>query len=420
MTVNILRVTHPDRSLTVSAVQSVRRGFTTLWWASAVSALGDGMRNVAFPLLAASITSNPSAIATVFAAGFLPWPLFGLYAGAIVDRSDRRELMWRVNSVRAMVVAAFTVLVTATSAPVIALAVTSFLIGTAETLFANASSSIVPQLVEHSALYRANARLQIAQVLCSSIIGMPLGVLLFSLAHAAPFAGDATSFAAAALLIWTIHCSYRPDQVTERRSLTRELAEGLRWLFGHHFLRTAYLLIIVVNASLGAGEAILVLYNRDELKQGNVGYTLLLTALAIGAIGGSLVAPLLRRKLGLRAISVGSAAGQAAALLIAGFTAQYAIALVGMALVGATTGCWNVTVISYRQSAVPAHLLGRVTSSARVLALSATPLGAEIGGLLARGYGLHAPYLIGGCVLLAATLAAAPSLRPEPGSEPEN
>lgn len=408
----------PGTPLTLAPVLTVRRGFLALWSATAVSSLGDGMRIVAFPLLAASLTRNPTAIASVFAAGFLPWPLLGLYAGAIVDRSDRRELMWRVNSVRALVVAAFTVLVATAGAPVIALAVTSFLIGTGETLFANATSSIVPQIVEQPALYRANARLQVAQVLCSSIIGMPVGVILFGIAHAAPFAGDATSFAAAALLIWSIRGSYRPEQVTERRSLTHELVAGLRWLFGHRFLRTAYLLIIAVNATLGAGEAVLVLYNRDELKHGDIGYTLLLTTMAIGAIGGSLAAPFLRRKLGLRVISVGSAAGQAAALLIAGLTTEYVIALAGIALVGAATGCWNVTVISYRQSAVPAHLLGRVTSSSRVLALSATPIGAELGGLAARGYGLHAPYLIGGCVLLAATLVAAPSLRPDMDTEP--
>lgn len=408
----------PDTTVTVLPVPAVRRDFWVLWSASAVSSLGDGMRAVAFPLLAVSLTRNPSAIATVFAAGYVPWPLFGLYAGAIVDRSDRRELMWRVNTIRALVVAAFTAAVATAGAPVIALAATAFLVGTAETLFASASLSMVPALVEPSALYRANARLQIAQVLCSTIIGMPVGVLLFGIGHAVPFAGDATSFAAAALLVWTIRGSFRPESIADRRSLTHELIEGLRWLLRHRFLRTAYLLIIVVNSTLGAGEAVLVLYNRDELKQGNLGYTLLLVAMAIGAIGGSLAAPSLRRKLSLRVITVGSAAGQAAALLVAGFTAQYVIALAGIALVGVAAGCWNVTITSYRHGAVPAHLLGRVTSSSRVLALTATPLGAELGGLAARGYGLHAPYLIGGCALAAATLAAARSLGPDPAIAP--
>jgi predicted MFS family arabinose efflux permease len=406
-----------ETSPTVSAVPTVRQGFWVLWSASAVSSLGDGMRAVAFPLLAASLTRNPVAIATVFAAGYAPWPLFGLYAGAIVDRADRRDLMWRINTIRALVVAAFTVMVGEAEAPVIALAATSFLVGTAETLVANASLSMVPQLVERSALHSANARLQIAQILCSTVIGMPFGVLLFAIGHAIPFAGDATSFAVAALLIRTIPGSYRPEQAAPKRSLTHELIEGLRWLLRNRFLRTAYLLIIVVNTTLGAGEAVLVLYNRDELKQGDLGYTLLLTAMAIGAISGSLAASRLRRKLSLPVITVGSAAGQATALVIAGFTSQYVIALAGMALVGLAVGCWNVTITSYRQSAVPAHLLGRVTSSSRVIALTATPIGAELGGLAARGYGLHAVYLIGGCALLTATLAAARSLGPDPVAE---
>lgn len=407
----------PDTSLTVHPVPAVRRGFRTLWSASAVSALGDGMRTVAFPLMAASLSRNPSAVATVFAAGFAPWPLFGLYAGVIVDRSDRRDLIWRVSTIQALVVAAFAGLLATAGVPVIVLAATSFLVGTGETLSANASSSMVPALVDPAALYHANARLQIAQVLCSTVIGAPVGVVLFGIGRVAPFAADATSFAVAALLIWTVRGSFRPEQA-RRLSLTHELVEGLRWLYRDRFLRTAYLLMIVVNSALGAGEAVLVLYNRDELKQGDLGYTLLLTTMAVGAIGGSLAAPILCRKLGLRAITVGSAAGQAATLLIAGLTSQYLIALAAIALVGVTAGSWNVTVTSYRQSAVPAPLLGRVTSSSRVLALSATPLGAELGGFAARGYGLHAPYLIGGCALLAATLAAAGSLGPDPATKP--
>ena len=409
----------PDASVTVAPVPVARRrGFRMLWSASTVSSLGDGMRIVAFPLMAASLTRNPSAIATVFAAGFIPWPLFGLYAGAIVDRSDRRDLMWRVSAVQSLVVAAFTTLVATTGAAIIVLAATSFLIGTGETLIASASLSMVPPLVEPSALYQANARLQIAQVLCSTVIGMPVGVFLFGIGPPVPFAVDAASFAAATLLIWTIRGNFRPENVAPRRSLTHELIEGLRWLFRHRFLRTAYLLIIVVNSTLGAGEAVLVLYARDELKQDDLGYTLLLVTMAIGAIGGSLAVPMLRRRLGMRAITVGSAAGQATALLIAGLTSQYLIALAAIVLVGVATGSWNVTITSYRQSVVPASLLGRVTSSSRVLALSATPLGAELGGLLARGYGLHAPYLIGGSVLLAATLAAAWILGSAPAAGP--
>jgi hypothetical protein len=72
---------------------------------------------------------------------------------------------------------------------------------------------------------------------------------------------------------------------------------------------------------------------------------------------------------------------------------------------------WNVVTVSLRQRVVPAPLLGRVTSSYRVIGLGAMPVGALLGGVLGRAYGLHAPYLISGVVLLVATGCALPFLR---------
>jgi hypothetical protein len=80
---------------------------------------------------------------------------------------------------------------------------------------------------------------------------------------------------------------------------------------------------------------------------------------------------------------------------------------------------WNVVTVSLRQRLVPAALLGRVTSSYRVIGIGAMPVGAALAGVLARGYGLHMPYLVGGLLLAAATLGCLPLLgesEPEPVS----
>jgi MFS family permease len=382
------------------------RAFWIVWLASAVSTLGDGLRYVAFPLLAAGLTSDPRAVAVVFAAGYLPWPLFGLLGGAIVDRHDLRTVMWGTDTARAVTVAAFTFVLISSNGTIAALAILSFLLGTAETLFDNAASAIVPQVVSPGGLERANSWLLGVQTLNTTLIGAPLGAALYALARWLPLAADAVTFAAAAALVWSLPGRYRPGTRTQRTTLAADIATGLSWLRRHQFLRTACLLLIVVNSTLAAAEAVLVLYSRQTLGLSNYGYTALLVTLAVGGIAGTVIAPTLRRWIGLRPLMIASAIGQAVALLAAGLTSKVPIAVAAMAIVGASNAAWNVVTISYRQAAVPGELLGRVTSSYSVVALSAMPIGAAAGGVIAHQWGLHAPYLTGGLALTVATLLA--------------
>jgi len=394
-----------------TAVGKLGRPFWIVWSASAVSTLGDGLRYIAFPLLAAGLTTDPRAVALVFVAGYLPWPVFGLLGGAVVDRHDRHTVMWTTDTARAVAVGAFTAVLVTSATTVVSLAVLSFLLGAAETLFDNAASAIVPQIVAPGGLEQANSWLLGVQTLNSTLIGAPLGALLYGVARYLPTAADAVSFAVAAALVWSLPGRYRPASSTSRTSLGTDIGAGLRWLSRHRFLRTACLLLIIINGTLGAGEAVLVLYARSTLGLSNLGYTALFVTLAVGGILGTAIAPALGRRVDLRPVVVSAAVGQAAALLAVGVTTDLAIAAAAMAIVGASNAAWNVVTVSYRQAAVPTELLGRVTSSYRVIALSAMPLGAAAGGLIAHTWGLHAPYLAGGIVLTAATLLAFPALQ---------
>lgn len=390
----------------------LNRPFWLLWWATTASSLGDGIRWVAFPLIAASISRDPGAVALVSAAGLLPWPLFGLVGGAVVDRSDRRRLMWRTDVIRAVLLGAFAAVVAAGGAGIAALAAVSFLLGVAETFFDNAASAIVPMLVDDAAIEKANSWVMSTQTVLTSLVGAPVGGALFVLARSVPPAFDAVSFALSALLVLLIPGRFRARAAGGAPTTIRaDIAVGLRWLLGHRLLRTLAVLLAVLNATFGAADAVLVLYSLQVLHLSDAGFGFLLAVLAVGGVLGTLVAGRLNRRLGLRSVVLGTGLTQGVLLVAVGLSSAIATAVVAMLLLGMTTMIWNVVTVSLRQRIVPAELLGRVTSSYRVVGLGAMPIGAAAAGVLAKVSGLHAPYLYGGLLLLTATAASAPFIR---------
>jgi MFS family permease len=392
------------------------RPFWLVWLATTGSSLGDGVRLVAFPLIAAGITRDPTAVAVVSMAGFLPWLLFGLVGGAVVDRTDRRRLMWRTDVFRAVLVGGFAALVAIGSPGIAALAAVSFVLGVAETFFDNAASAIVPMLVADPQIERANSWIMSTQTVMGTLLGAPIGGALFAIGRSVPLVVDAVSFVLAAVLVACVagNFSARVDRA-EATTIRRDIADGLRWLFAHRLLRLLALLLAVLNGSFAAAEAVLVLYSLEVLHLSTFGYGLLLTLVAIGGLIGTVLAPRLLRWLGLRTLLTAVGMVQGAMLLGVGLGSSRAMMVLALLVVGVSSMAWNVVTVSLRQRVVPPQLLGRVTSSYRVIGLGSMPLGALLGGVLARAFGLHAPYLIFGCLLVLATGCCLPFLREAAG-----
>ena len=136
------------------------------------------------PLLAAQLTRDPLPVSLVSFATWLPWLVFGLVSGALVDRWDRRRTMWRVDAFRFAVAGVPGVAVLAGWASIPLLAALGFLLGTGQTLFDNAAQSLVPAIVSRDGgrLERANSQLYGAQTVTQNFIGPPAGGALFALA----------------------------------------------------------------------------------------------------------------------------------------------------------------------------------------------------------------------------------------------
>lgn len=384
--------------------------YRKLWAASAVSNLGDGITLVAGPLLAASLTRDPALVAGLTFAQRLPWLLFSLLSGALVDRLDRRRLMAAVDLFRTVVVGVLGIAVMLGWASLPLMYVAFFLLGTAETLFANASIAIMPAVVPKERLERANGRLFAAELSANEFAGPPIGGALFAAAAALPFLVDAGTFAASAALLLALRGRFRvaAAEGPAGTTIAAEIAEGLAWLLRHRLLLVLAIMLGAGNLTFSATFSVLVLLAQDVLGLESVGYGVLLTAGGVGGVLGSLLAE-----------RVGAQLGTGRALFLVLLVQGPAFAVIALSgnpfVVGAMVAVealaafvWNVLTFALRQTLIPEGLLGRVTSAYRLVGVGSGALGAVVGGLLAREFGLTAPYWFAAAVTLTVAFASLP------------
>jgi predicted MFS family arabinose efflux permease len=310
----------------------------------------------------------------------LPWLLTGLYAGALVDRVDRAALVRNVQLGRLIVAAALGALVLAHRASIPVIYAAAFFIGAGEVLVESALQSLVPRVVTRDDLERANSRLIAAETAANELVGPPVGALLFTLLPAAPFLIDAASYGASATAVQRL-TSRLPSERRLRVPLHRIIGEvigGLRWLRAHSYL---YLRAITVwggvfNIGSTAAYSLLVLFALDVLGVGELGYGVLLSVVAVGGLVGTAAASPLARRVGRgRAILIGAAGSGVAASIVGVIDKAYGAA--ALLCVGSCAGVVvNVIGRALRQAMVPDVLLGRVTSSVRVVVYGGMPLGA--------------------------------------------
>lgn len=326
----------------------------------------------------------------------LPWLLFGLIAGAVADRMDRRRMVVIASLLRSLVLA-FLVVTIATGVVNIALVLGSmFLIGTAEVFADSAFRTFLPMLVPKADLGIANARIQVGFITLNQLAGAPIGAMLFAAGMAVPFGAQIACGLLAIVLITRlgIPAGSVRDDVAESH-IGRDIVDGMRWLMGHAVVRTLALVIITFNITWAATWSMLVLYSLDILHMGPVGYGLLTTAAAAGGLVampcyGWLertvpLATLMRVCLSLEvAMHVGFAVTKFAwvAMLITFGFGLYAFV-------------WGTLSQAIRQRAVPMEFQGRVGSVYAVAIYAGIVVGSALGGVIAHQWGITAPFWFG-------------------------
>ncbi|WP_328432684.1 MULTISPECIES: MFS transporter [unclassified Streptomyces] len=391
-----------------SEVRKLPTGFGRLWTAQTVSSLGDGVTHAALPLLALTLTRDPMALAVVTAAGTLPWLLFGVLGGTLVDRWDRLRTMWVTDAARAvlLVISAAAAALDVLSIPL--LAAVAFLLGLGGLFFDTAATAYLPDLLgrDPALLERANSRLRGTQTAASGFAGPPAGSALLTLGRAIPLLADAVSFTLSALLVRSLPAAPRPVPQA-RESLVRQARAGASYVLRDQLLLGLALRPAIGNIAFLAVETVLALFAHDRLGIDTFGFGLLLTAEATGGLLGAGIASRLGRRLGTGTALTCTASVEAFAILGLAAAPNPYVAGLALAVCGAGMGATMVLGPSLRQAIVPAHLMGRVASTSRMLAMCAAPFGAFLGGWLASTYDVRTPlYTAAGLLLTMTTVTA--------------
>jgi predicted MFS family arabinose efflux permease len=379
--------------------------FRWLLGSSWVSNIADGLQVAAGPLLVASETHDPFLVALAAVLQYLPFLLFGLFAGVVADRVDRRRMIVVADLCRVVVVAVLVGTVLSGHVNIAVVLTAMFLLGVGETFADTTTSTLLPMIVAKRDLGVANARLITGIVTFNQLAGPPVGALLFGLGRAFPFAAQCTCLALSVLLMLRVRLpAHGRDSTAEPSTIRSDIVEGIRWVWRHAAVRTLVLTIVTFNVTFGAAWSVLVLYSLERLGMGEVGFGLLTSAAAFGGLVGTLSFGWLERHISLGNIMRGGLVIETLTHLILAVNTLPAVALVVFFVFGAHAFVWGTISTTVRQRAVPTEMQGRVTSVNLIGVTGGMVIGSALGGVIASHWGITAPFwfaFVGSAIFLS-------------------
>ncbi|QUX26985.1 MFS transporter [Nocardiopsis akebiae] len=388
------------------------------FWAGHTSAnLGDGVLLTLFPLMAAALTSDPLAVSMLTAAAYTPWLLFGLHAGALIDRIDKRRAMVVGNVVRCVLLGVLAAFSWFGPVPVWGLCLFVFVLAVCEVFHDGSARALLPVLVARGLLVAANSRLQGTRVLASDFLGGPLAGLLFALSAGTALLFNAGVYLVGSLFLLAVPAALRspggegqrkgaeggrtPD--TERPSLTREALEGLRFVRSDRVQRGFAAAAAVSGFATGGVSAILVLYITRTLGVPEALFGVYTMLSPVGALAASFLCAPLGRWCGHGPLLITAHLLGGGVLLTMGLLPGVVVGALALGVFGLAATTIAVSAGSILQAVTPEPILGRASMARMILAQSSVLMGVLTGGLLG-GLGLPAPFVVGGVLLLAAPL----------------
>jgi len=384
--------------------------FNRMWASSIISNLADGVMLAAVPLLAISLTDSPVLISLIGAMVMLPWLLFAIPIGAIVDRVDRRYIFAGANASRSAVVGVLALLIALDHVTIFWLLAAAFIIGVCEVAADTTAQSLIPQILDEKDFEKGNSRLQISETVIQGFIGAPISGFIYTAAIYLPFFINSLGFAISALFALTIPVKYLQDirqegeEKTERRFVA-DMKFGIAYLFHQKVLRRLVVTTATIGLCYSMGSATMVLFIIKELGLQERFFGVILAIQGVGAILGALVASRTSGKFGRSQVMTFAIVASSAVLLIQGFSPNIYIFVALATFGGFVISQWNILLMATYQTVIPKELYGRIHGTRRTLVWGAMPLGSLLGGVLAN-FSLRLPLYVGGALACVVSIAS--------------
>lgn len=381
--------------------------FRMLWIGETTSALGTNVTRLAVPLVAVlALDASTFQVGLLTAAGWLPWLVVGLPAGAWVDRLPRRPLMLICDGVSLVLLLSVPAASWAGALTFAHLLGVELLLGTAAVFFQTAYQVYLPGIVDAGHLPEANAKLQGSEA-AAQVAGPGLaGVITQAVGAVAGLLVDAASFAISAVALLRIRTPERAERAPAASGgLRRQVGEGLRFLATDPYLRVLTGYGALSNLALTGYQSILVVFLVREVGVTAATVGLLIAGMSAGGLVGAVASTTVARRLGTARgmIAANFAAGPFALLIPLGAPGPRLLLIVAGGFgIGAAVVAGNVLKGTFRQTYTPRPLLGRVVVGMQFLNYGTIPLGALLGGTLGTVLGLRPTlWIMVVCVALA-------------------
>ncbi len=379
------------------------RDYMLLWSGQMVSSIGTQASTLAFPLLILAVTRSPAQAGFASALRAVPYVIFSLPAGALIDRWNRKLVMLLCDAGRAIALGSIPVALALGRLTVAQLYIVSVVEGSLFVFFNIAEAACLPRVVAKAQLPAATAQNQATEGV-SSLIGPPIGGALFGLAQALPFVTDAVSYLASVISLYFIRTQFQGERGLATRRLHEEIGEGLVWLWRQPLIR--YMAFLTGTSNLvGNGTLLIAIVIAQGQHASPFVIGLIFAIGSVGSIIGSIVAVRLRRRYSFAQVIVSSTwvwAILTPLMAIAPNPLALGVIMAGLFL---TSPIYNVVQFSYRLALIPDELQGRVNSVFRLIAFGGQPIGFALAGVLLESVGPVASVLIFSLpIVLAAVL----------------
>ena len=378
-----------------------------------LSSVGTSSSSIAFPLLVLAITHSPAKAGIVAFARSLPSVLFALPAGLAADRWSRRRLMIAADAVRVLAIGSLAATILLDRVVFWEVVVVAFAEGSGAAVFFGAQPGALRAVVPARQLPAAAAA-ETGRQAVVRLAGPPLGGALFGLARALPFLVDALSYAFSSLSLLAMRTPFQEKREPHLASLRSRLAEGFRFVWRQPFLRTCALLFGLANF-IGPGVlfAVVVIGRQQGLSGGEVGA--LVAVFGACLLLGSLVSPLVRRLLTVRAVLLLELWTWLGCAVFLVWPNVYVLTA-GILPTALAIPSTDSVVHGYRIAMTPDRLLGRAESVRSLISLLIAPFGPLIAGVLLSTVSARATIAVfaGAGLVLAVWGTLSPSIRTAP------